>query len=287
MPGSRFAFALLTFVTIGMAVGALFQLAFLKRLEETSGVGMHIFRRKVYQSGLNDHMFLPKGLSLWDDDEDARALRIGFIKQEIINWSPRIIIFHNFLSHEECEYLIELARPRMGKATVVDVTTGKGVESKVRTSSGMFLTQSDRKYPITQAIEKRISVYSMVPVENGEHIQVLQYEKGQYYNPHHDYFSDEFNLKRGGQRVATMLMYLSDGVEGGETFFPAIGTAQCRCGGELKRGICINPRKGDALLFWSTKLDGSVEPDSLHGGCSVLSGEKWSATKWMRQNKFD
>jgi hypothetical protein len=34
----------------------------------------------------------------------------------------------------------------------------------------------------------------------------------------------QFNLKRGGQRVATMLMYLSDGVEGGETFFPSVRT---------------------------------------------------------------
>jgi prolyl 4-hydroxylase len=64
----------------------------------------------------------------------------------------------------------------------------------------------------------------MVPVENGELLQVLRYEPGQYYKAHHDYFADEFNLKRGGQRVATMLMYLSDGVEGGETFFPSVRT---------------------------------------------------------------
>lgn len=30
-------------------------------------------------------------------------------------------------------------------------------------------------------------------------------------------------------------------------------------------------------------LDGVSDPDSIHGGCEVLSGEKWSATKWMRQ----
>jgi len=33
----------------------------------------------------------------------------------------------------------------------------------------------------------------------------------------------QFNLKRGGQRIATMLMYLSDSVEGGETHFPMVG----------------------------------------------------------------
>lgn len=35
------------------------------------------------------------------------------------------------------------------------------------------------------------------------------------------------------------------------------------------------------------KLDGQVDPTSLHGGCKVLAGEKWSSTKWMRQRAFD
>jgi len=30
-------------------------------------------------------------------------------------------------------------------------------------------------------------------------------------------------------------------------------------------------------------LDGNTDPNSIHSGCPVLKGEKWSATKWMRQ----
>lgn len=44
--------------------------------------------------------------------------------------------------------------------------------------------------------------------ENGEGLQVLHYEVGQKYEPHYDYFLDEFNTKNGGQRIATVLMYL-------------------------------------------------------------------------------
>nr|CAN70717.1 hypothetical protein VITISV_029140 [Vitis vinifera] len=164
----------------------------------------------------------------------------------------------------------------------------KGIQSDVRTSSGMFLSPDDSTYPIVrvfvvppmegfwnscglsnslclflQAIEKRISVYSQVPVENGELIQ--------------------FNLKRGGQRVATMLIYLSDNVEGGETYFPMAGSGFCRCGGKSVRGLSVAPVKGNAVLFWSMGLDGQSDPNSIHGGCEVLAGEKWSATKWMRQ----
>ncbi|KDP42883.1 hypothetical protein JCGZ_23825 [Jatropha curcas] len=255
----KIVFALLTFVTVGMIIGAMFQLAFIHKLEDSYGI-IH-----------------------WDNDEEAEILRLGYVKPEVISWSPRIIVLHNFLSTEECDYLRAIALPRLQTSTVVDAKTGKGIKSNVRTSSGMFLSLEERKYPMVQAIEKRISVYSQVPVENGELIQVLRYEKHQFYKPHHDYFSDAFNLKRGGQRVATILMYLSDDVEGGETYFPMAGTGECSCGGKVVKGLSVKPIKGDAVLFWSMGLDGQSDPNSLHGGCEVLAGEKWSATKWMRQ----
>lgn len=249
-----------------------------------SGAGIYNYRREI---GEYENQTFGSGLSLWANDEDARTLRVGLVKQEVISWQPRIILLHNFLSADECDHLINLARPRLVKSTVVDATTGKGIESKVRTSTGMFLNGNDRRHHTIQAIETRIAAYSMVPVQNGELLQVLRYESDQYYKAHHDYFSDEFNLKRGGQRVATMLMYLTEGVEGGETIFPQAGDKECSCGGEMKIGVCVKPKRGDAVLFWSIKLDGQVDPTSLHGGCKVLSGEKWSSTKWMRQRAFD
>ncbi|KAH0449757.1 hypothetical protein IEQ34_020449 [Dendrobium chrysotoxum] len=203
------------------------------------------------------------GVSHWENDKEAATLRLGFVKPEVISWSPRIILFHNFLSTEECDYLKALSRPRLQTSTVVDAKTGKGVKSEVRTSSGMFLSSEERKFPIIQAIERRIAVFSQIPAENGELIQ--------------------FNLKRGGQRVATMLMYLNDEVEGGETHFPMAGDGECSCGGKMVKGICVKPNKGDAVLFWSMGLNGESDHKSLHGGCPVLEGEKWSATKWMRQ----
>lgn len=278
----RLVFGLLTFVTFGMIIGALFQLAFIRRLEDSYSSEFPTFRA-LHRRQLDGYLQLPRGIHHWNDDKEATVLRIGYVKPEVISWSPRIIVLHNFLSMEECDYLRGLALPRLHTSTVVDTKTGKGIKSNVRTSSGMFLNPEERKYPMIQAIEKRISVYSQVPVENGELIQVLRYEKSQFYKPHHDYFSDTFNLKRGGQRIATMLMYLSDNVEGGETYFPLAGKGECSCGGKMVKGLSVRPVKGDAVLFWSMGLDGQSDPDSIHGGCEVLSGEKWSATKWMRQ----
>ncbi|GLT59558.1 hypothetical protein SLA2020_323700 [Shorea laevis] len=280
-PSMKVVFGLLTFVTAGMIIGALFQLAFIWRLEDSYGSAFPTKRVLISQN--DGYLKLPRGLSSWQGDRDAEILRLGYVRPEVISWSPRIIILHNFLSVQECDYLTATARPRLQISTVVDTKTGKGIKSDVRTSSGMFLNPSEKKYPMVQAIEKRISVYSQIPVENGELIQVLRYEQNQFYKPHHDYFSDTFNLKRGGQRIATMLMYLSDGVEGGETYFPMAGSGECSCGGKTMKGMCVKPIKGDAVLFWSMGLDGQSDPNSIHGGCEVLSGEKWSATKWMRQ----
>ncbi|KAL1148938.1 hypothetical protein V6Z11_A10G159200 [Gossypium hirsutum] len=261
--------------------GALFQLAFIRGLEDSYGDDFPT--TKLHRRQSDGYLKLPRGMSHWHGDKEAEILRLGVVKLEIISWSPRIIVLHNFLSNEECDYLRAIARPRLQVSTVVDVKTGKGIKSNVRTSSGMFLSPTDKKYPMIQAIEKRISVFSQIPAENGELIQVLRYEKDQFYKPHHDYFSDTFNLKRGGQRIATMLMYLSDDVEGGETYFPMAGTGDCSCGGKTVKGMSVKPIKGDAVLFWSMGLDGQSDPNSIHGGCEVLSGEKWSATKWMRQ----
>ncbi|WRX09059.1 Oxoglutarate/iron-dependent dioxygenase - like 7 [Theobroma cacao] len=209
---------------------------------------------------------------------------------EVISWEPRAFIYHNFLSKKECEYLIELAKPHMEKSTVVDSETGKSKDSRVRTSSGTFLARGRDK--TIRNIEKRIADFTFIPVEHGEGLQILHYEVGQKYEPHYDYFMDEFNTKNGGQRIATVLMYLSDVEEGGETVFPAAkGNISAvpwwnelsECG---KGGLSVKPKMGDALLFWSMKPDASLDPSSLHGGCPVIRGNKWSSTKWIRVNEY-
>ncbi|XP_073059582.1 probable prolyl 4-hydroxylase 3 [Primulina eburnea] len=209
---------------------------------------------------------------------------------EVLSWEPRASIYHNFLSKEECEYLINFARPHMKKSTVVDSKTGKSKDSRVRTSSGMFLRRGQDK--IIRTIEKRIADYTFIPAEHGEGLQVLHYEVGQKYEPHYDYFLDEFNTKNGGQRIATVLMYLSDVEDGGETIFPAAkGNFSAVPGWNemsecARRGLAVKPKMGDALLFWSMRPDATLDPSSLHGGCPVIKGNKWSTTKWMHVDEY-
>jgi len=173
---------------------------------------------------------------------------------------------------------------------VVDNASGKSVPSNIRTSSGTFLGRGSDA--VVTTIEEKIAEASHIPVENGEGVQILRYEHGQKYESHYDFFHDKFNndATKGGQRVATMLMYLTDVEEGGETVFPATTLKPFKGNGAwsqcAQRGVAVKARRGDAILFWSLKPDGAEDTFSLHAGCPVIRGEKWSATKWMHVSKF-
>ncbi|TYK15293.1 putative prolyl 4-hydroxylase 7 [Cucumis melo var. makuwa] len=135
-----------------------------------------------------------------------------------LSWQPRAFLYKGFLSDEECDHLIDLAKDKLEKSMVADNESGKSVSSEVRTSSGMFLRKAQDK--IVAGVEARIAAWTLLPAENGESIQILHYENGQKYEPHFDFFHDKVNQELGGHRIATVLMYLSNVEKGGETIFP-------------------------------------------------------------------
>ncbi len=195
---------------------------------------------------------------------------------KVICTSPALYLLENFLSYEECDHFIEVAAKQITPSVVVDETTGQLVRHAMRTSEGThFLKGQD---PIIAAVEQRTAFYSNTPIENGENIQILHYGVGAEYKPHFDYFDPVLPgsaevLKRGGQRICTFVMYLNDVEAGGETIFP---TANAK----------VTPKKGDAAFFWSVTADGRIDPNSLHGGAPVIKGEKWIATRWVRERAF-
>ncbi|CAI5525628.1 unnamed protein product [Closterium sp. Naga37s-1] len=197
-----------------------------------------------------------------------------------LSWKPRAWIYKQFLSHEECDHIIELARPNMTRSEVVADNDTEEIDP-IRTSYGTFLETAQDD--VIKRIEDRLATWTFLPPENQESMQVLRYAVGQKYDAHHDFFEEDEKQQQGGHRYATVLMYLTDGFHGGETVFPdsekdkeVKDDTWSDCG---KQGVAAKPVKGDALLFFSLKP--SAEPDlaSLHAGCPVLAGEKWSATR--------
>lgn len=188
--------------------------------------------------------------------------------------NPRVVLFGNLLSPEECQAVIEAARTRMARSLTVQAASGSEEVNKDRTSDGMFFQRGENE--AVARLEERIARLVRWPVENGEGLQVLHYRPGAEYKPHYDYFDPAEPgtprlLRRGGQRVATLVIYLNDPVRGGGTTFPDVP-------------LEIGPRQGNAVFF----SYGRAHPGSrtLHGGAPVIEGEKWIATKWLREREF-
>ncbi|KAE9618000.1 putative procollagen-proline 4-dioxygenase [Lupinus albus] len=194
-----------------------------------------------------------------------------------VSWRPRAFLYEGFLSEKECDHLINMAKDKLHKSLVTNNESGKAMLSKARTCSGMFFTKTQDE--IISEIESRVATWTFLPRENDEPIQVLCYKHDQQYESHFDYFNDKFNQKIGGNRMATVLMYLSNVEKGGETVFPKSESWHLI--------FTVKPKKGDALLFFSLHLNATTDTRSLHRSCPVIEGEKWSATKWIHVGDLD
>ncbi len=188
---------------------------------------------------------------------------------------PRVVVFGNLLADEECDEMVELADQRLARSHTVDTSTGDSEVNAARTSDGMFFSRGE--HLVCERLEARLAALVQWPLENGEGLQVLRYRPGAEYKPHYDYFDPvqpgtPSILKRGGQRVATIVTYLNTPTRGGATTFPDVG-------------LEIAPLKGHAVFFSYDRPHPTTR--TLHGGAPVLEGEKWVATKWLRVGRFD
>jgi prolyl 4-hydroxylase len=187
---------------------------------------------------------------------------------------PRLVVLGGLLSDAECDLMRAAAASRLARSeTVATVVDGSEVNA-ARTSDGMFFERGENE--ICRRVEARIAALLNWPVENGEGLQVLRYRPGAEYLPHYDYFDPRHAstppiLQRGGQRVATLVMYLNTPERGGATTFPDVG-------------LEVAPVKGNAVFFSYDRPHPVTQ--TLHGGAPVLAGEKWVATKWLRERRF-
>lgn len=208
------------------------------------------------------------GSAQWCAADGHVVQRLASLKQ------PRVVVLGQLLSPSECEALVALARPRLARSETVDNESGGSEVHAARTSEGMFFERGEQA--LIRRIEARIAALLGWPVDHGEGLQILRYGPGAEYKPHFDYFNPEHPgtpriLERGGQRVATLVIYLNTPEAGGDTIFP-------------DAGIEVAPLRGNAVFFsYDRPQPGTL---TLHGGAPVTLGEKWVATKWLRQGVF-
>lgn len=183
---------------------------------------------------------------------------------------PRVVVFGNVLSDQECDALVAMGRERLRPSPVLDMDTGADRKHEARTSEGMFFRRGENE--LCALIEHRLAALVDWPVENGEGLSLLRYLPGAEYRPHHDYFDparpgSAATLARGGQRVASIVMYLNTPARGGATTFP-------------DARFEVAAVKGNAVFFAYDRPHPMT--GSLHAGAPLIEGEKWVVTKWLR-----
>ena len=190
-----------------------------------------------------------------------------------------MIQFDDFLTDEEVNALIshgvELGFMRstdQGEKNEIGEKTK--VYSESRTSTNAWCDEACANDPLVRGITDRIVATTDIPDSHYEHFQVLQYEIGQEYKPHHDMNPDPVK-EVGGHRILTFFLYLSDVEQGGGTDFP-------------KLGITVTPKKGRAVL-WPSVLDENPDAQdsrTLHAALPVERGTKYAANHWIHSHDF-
>ncbi|XP_030629265.1 prolyl 4-hydroxylase subunit alpha-1-like [Chanos chanos] len=192
------------------------------------------------------------------------------VKEEDEWDNPPIKRYHDIISEKEMEILRSLSRPKLSRNKVSN--RGGGRISNVRVSQGAWL--HDHEDPVVARVSQRIANITGLHLKNVETFQVANYGLGGQYKPHFDALvrfpvPGSFDEK-AGNRIATVLIYLSDVQYGGATVFPVAGVA-------------VQPQKGSAVFWYNLLRNGQRDNNTRHAGCPVLIGSKWIANKWIRE----
>jgi prolyl 4-hydroxylase len=204
---------------------------------------------------------------------DINALR-KFPKPQVLSEDPSIHAVPGLLSAEICDALIAQARPRLSPAMIYNELKGGNTLSQGRnhTAAQFQITDMDM---VMVAVTERLCALAGLPLFHAETLQVLHYEVGECFKPHFDFWDPDFEghvatMATYGQRVFTVLVYLNDDFEGGETDFPRLGVRY--------RG----GKRGDGLIFRNVDAEGKPDRQTLHAGLPPTRGEKWLLSLWIR-----
>lgn len=237
----------------------------------SAGIARDIVTKAFSEAGkFPDHVINAK--TAWQTIVNKRK-NFDVFKPVISINSPKLLVFDDFLNEAECDALVTHSKAKMEDSTVIDPVTGKFVKHPERTSRGTHFEHQSSDVVI--AIENRITEVFGFATKQQEAIQILQYSLGGEYKAHFDYFSpadasSQALIAEGGQRLATLIMYLNTPKEGGSTDLPNLG-------------LSVRAKKGSALYFENVTHLGEVDERTLHAGMPVIAGEKWIATKWLRE----
>ncbi|XP_046860275.1 prolyl 4-hydroxylase subunit alpha-1-like isoform X2 [Xenia sp. Carnegie-2017] len=199
---------------------------------------------------------------------DHPLLRLKPAKEEIVLVKPRIVIYRDILRDSEIETIKDVARPHLERSKAFDLRTGELQTVPYRISESAWIPE--RAASALKIFNRRAEAVSGLSTSTAEDLQVANYGLGGQYEEHHDHGYPNSPLENhvNGNRIATMLLYLTSIPYGGGTAFT-----------RLK--IHVKPSKGDVVFWYNLKTSGVGNNSTFHAACPVLSGIKWVGNKWF------
>ncbi|KAL3876427.1 hypothetical protein ACJMK2_034276 [Sinanodonta woodiana] len=209
------------------------------------------------------------------------------VKEEVLNYAPRLSLFYDVIFDSEAKYVKEASYSMLQRSGVVKTDDGNDVSvTDGRISETGW--HRDSSHTVFESLGRRVEIITglstrQYPLEShSEHFQVVNYGIGGMYDPHTDFFGVSLpdldrngvtppSLQGSGDRVATFLFYLEDVKAGGATAFVNIN-------------VTVPVVKGAAAFWYNIKKNGDADENTKHAGCPVLLGSKWVSNKWIRQH---
>ena len=205
-------------------------------------------------------------------------------RYEILHRDPYVAVVHNFMPPKMADKFVSEASAEDSKVSkVVSVSEGSKVAEispKVRLSESIVLPYNHTSSTWLDLRVEHATFFlphsqpMRFGIRDAERSQVVHYGLSGHFRAHVDLFSDEYlnNIpgSNSGNRLATVLVYLSDVRSGGETAFTILD-------------VSLTPRSGSALVWFNLDpWSGKGLPDTEHVACPVNVGKKWIINKWIR-----
>nr|XP_056714804.1 prolyl 4-hydroxylase subunit alpha-3 [Euleptes europaea] len=236
----------------------------------------HLETRDMYEKlcqslGSQPTQYRQAGLCCSYEANGNPQLVLQPLKREVIHQRPYVALYHDFVSDSEAEKIKELAAPRLQRSIVASGERQQKADYRISKSAWL----KDTVDPLIVTLDRRIAALTGLNIQHpyAEYLQVVNYGLGGHYEPHFDHATSRksplYRLK-SGNRIATLMVYLSSVEAGGSTAF-------------IYANFSIPVVKNAALFWWNLHRNGEGDEDTLHAGCPVLAGDKWVANKWIHE----
>jgi len=181
----------------------------------------------------------------------------------------------NFLSKKECETMIKISEKNLQDSNLASPSGDKYFRTS-KTCHFYKSTMNSEDYNFIDMINLKICDKMGINPSYSEQMQAQRYTVGQQFKPHTDFFGEKdykYVSNEQGNRTWTVMVYLNEVEEGGETHM-------------CKIDMNFRPKTGQAIIWNNLNPDRTGNTNTLHAGKPVLKGNKHIITKWFREKSL-